>query len=184
MELDFQFFEITAIHALGFGYRDEGILVDAVDDLHEVLLVGAMNHNDKHLLAMVGVASLGIEEGGTATHFGGDGIADFLVLLREHHHLIGLLVAVDDHIQHIGHGNHYNIAEHHILNLMGDKERTSDDKDIEVHDYLARGNIVVLAEDEGDDVGTAGVAAHGESKTDASTTEGTADDGAHEASKL
>ena len=96
--LQFQFFKITAIHALGLRHRDKCVGVDAVDDLHHMGLVGLVHHDDEHLLLLVAVAALGVEQRGTAAHLGGDGVANLLVLGGEDHNLIRLLVAVQPHL--------------------------------------------------------------------------------------
>jgi len=181
--LQFDFLEIATVDALSFGDRDKSVVVDTVDNLHDVGLVGFVGHNDQHLLRLVGEATFTVEEGHSATDFAGDGVTNFLVAGREDHDLIGLLVAVKDHVEHIGHGDHDDVTVDDIGDFVGDEVGAADDEDIQVHDHLARRDVVELGEDEGDDVGAAAVAAHGEGEADAAAAESAADDGAHEGVK-
>ena len=184
MKSHFKFVEIHAIDALHFRHRNEGVGVDAVDELHNVGFVGAVGHDDEHLLVVVGVATLGVEKGGAAADLPGDSVAKLLGFSGEDHYLVGLLVAVDNHVEHVGHGDHHGVAHNDILDLAGDEVGAADNHDVEIHDYLAGRDVVVLGENQGNDVGSTAVAAHSEGCPDADAAQGATDDGTHETAEL
>ena len=133
---------------------------------------------------MVAVAAFGVEERGTASHLGGDGLPYLVVFLRKDHNLVRLLVAIYHHIKHIGHRHHGNVTENDVLQLARNEIRQSDDDNVEIHNDLAGGDIVELGEYQRDNVGTTTVAAHGEGQTYAAATYCTADDGTHKSTEL
>ena len=155
-----------------------------MDNLHDVRLVGAVHHHQKHLLPLFGVAALGIEERGTTPHLTGYCLTNLLVLLREDHDLVALLVAVEHHVEHVGHHTHHHIAVNHIAQLAGDEIGASHDDDVNKHDDTTGRYIMVLADYQCNDVGTAGVASHDETQADAQTAESATNDGTHEGVKL
>ena len=98
--------------------------------------------------------------------------------------LVALLVAVEHHVEHIGHHTHDDIAVDHVAQLAGDEVGAAHNDNIDEHDDTAGRDIVILADDEGYDVGTAGIATHDKAQADTQATEGSADDGAHEGVEL
>ena len=62
---------------------------------------------------------------------------------------------------------------------MRHKIGAADDEDVEIHNHLAWRNVVELADDKGNDVGSATVATHREGQADAAAAKGSANDGTH-----
>ena len=94
-----------------------------------------------------------------------------------------MLVAVEHHVEDIGHRDHDDVAIDDIGDLVRHEIGTADDEDVKIHNHLAGRNVVELRHYQRDDVRSATVATHREGEADAAAAKGATDNGAHEGVK-
>ncbi len=101
LHFPFQLIEILSENTLNFGDGNECVGVFLVDNLHNVLFVGAVCENHQHILVLLGVPAVSLKHRHTAVYLIGNPVGNFLGLVGEYDNLEGFPVAVHYHVGHV-----------------------------------------------------------------------------------
>ena len=148
--------EPFAIDSYHLGHRNEGFVVDALDEAEDLLAFATAGHDDEHTALLLGIPALAVQLGNTALHHLAYLLGYLLVLLRDN----GELHALSGRCHGVVEQNHRDdedyVTSHHLVPVVEHEEAARHDDEVQPHQHAAHGEVLVLIHYGGDDVGAAG----------------------------
>ena len=178
--LSFYLVKAFPINTSGGALRDEGVIVDMLDDSEYGIGLAPLGKQDNHFDRIARVAAYSVQNGASSAQVMSDVLGYFLIFGRENQELHRLPVAVDDPIQDIVADNHFNESEYDFFYVVEQEIGRTDNKEVAHQKGTPDGDIFIFVHDRSDNIRSSGTAVRRKDKSQSHTAEATTNNDGHE----